>query len=99
MKMDMVGACTCLSSGPRIHPDTPLGIPPPALYPRKSRDCSKLIHYYTITPPPPTHPLHSGTVLVFDELFNYPDYRDGELFALYDLLHSRSGLAAEVMRS
>jgi len=42
--------------------------------------------------------LHSGAVIVFDELVNYPGYQEGEVRALYEWLHSdrfrESGLSA-----
>jgi len=35
-----------------------------------------------------THRLVSGAVVVFDELINYPGFRDGEMLALYEWLQS-----------
>jgi len=39
----------------------------------------------------------TGTILVFHRLFNHEDYREGELFALYQVLRARPDLAVEVI--
>lgn len=35
------------------------------------------------------HQMKNGSVLVFDELFNFPAYKAGELRALYDVFHGK----------
>ena len=39
--------------------------------------------------------IRAGTVIVFDELFNYPAFREHELKALYELLKERPDLSFE----
>lgn len=34
--------------------------------------------------------IQNGTVLVFDELVNYPEFKEGELFALYQMLSDQT---------
>jgi len=59
----------------------------------------------TILPPslpagmghPKPLPLSPGTVLVLHRLINYEDFREGEMFALYELMRARPDLAVEVL--
>lgn len=41
--------------------------------------------------------LRPGTVIIFDELFGYPQYKDHEILALYEFLRERRNLAVEVL--
>ena len=43
------------------------------------------------------HRLRAGSVIIFDELFGYPQYRKHEIRAFYEFLRSRRSLAAEVL--
>lgn len=59
----------------------------------------------TILPPslpagmghPKPLPLSPGTVLVLHRLINYEDFREGEMFALYELMRARPDLAVEIL--
>ena len=39
---------------------------------------------------PPHRRLHAGAIVVFDELFNFPEYREHELKALWEYLNASS---------
>ena len=39
----------------------------------------------------------AGVVIIFDELFNYPEYAEGELLAFWQLMRERRDLAVEVV--
>ena len=41
--------------------------------------------------------IQPGLVIVFDELFNYPEFLEGELKALWELLSARPDLSLEVV--
>ena len=41
--------------------------------------------------------MRAGTVIIFDELYNYPEYRSHELLALWEFLRDHRGFALRLL--